>query len=219
MKKPDSVRVTIVLLGDFNPKIFQPAWFALHNLIPKPEAEDAEISLLNHDVCAFKTSWLKIDVLRERFQASPLEDGRDEELRDLVLGTFGALDQTPLHTIGINTIANWSFPDEATWHEVGHRLVPKEGIWDSILEKPGMAILRVAGVRSDDYKGLVNVTVVPIREEKIFRVRVEVNDHIVVRPKDDVRGAEAVVTVLRTVWDDSRKRAKNIIERLLRLPQ
>ena len=40
---PQFEGVTIVLLGQFNPAIFQPAWLAAENLVRPQEAESAEI--------------------------------------------------------------------------------------------------------------------------------------------------------------------------------
>jgi hypothetical protein len=40
--KPQLDQATIVLVGRFNPAIFQPAWFALHKMLGQKEAESAE---------------------------------------------------------------------------------------------------------------------------------------------------------------------------------
>ena len=219
MHNLESQRVSIVLLGDFNPKIFHPAWFAAHgHLVPEQEAEAADVKVLNHDVCVFRTHWLDFQVLRERLQATPLEDGRDEELRDLILGTFHILRHTPIHTMGINMTATWFFPDQATWHELGHRLVPKEGVWDSLLDKPGMGRLQVQGQRPDGREGCTNVIVSPLRDAERFGVQVEVNDHFVVQARDDVGGAEAAMETLGGSWNGVRARASSVVDRLRELP-
>ena len=59
--------VSIVLLGDFNPKIFQPAWFAAQELIRKEEAESAEIEVIHPEVVVFSLDWLRIQVTRNRW--------------------------------------------------------------------------------------------------------------------------------------------------------
>ena len=45
--KPELYRISIVLLGNFNPKIFQSAWFASQNLIRKIEANEAKIEIIH----------------------------------------------------------------------------------------------------------------------------------------------------------------------------
>ena len=37
--EPEISDVSVVLLGDFNPAIFTPAWFALHGLLPERVAD------------------------------------------------------------------------------------------------------------------------------------------------------------------------------------
>ena len=59
--------LTIVLIGDFNPTIFQPAWFAAQGFITDEEARTAAIGIIHPDVTAFELSWLKLQVDRERF--------------------------------------------------------------------------------------------------------------------------------------------------------
>ena len=46
-------RHSIVLIGNFNPKIFQPAWFGSEGLIQKKEAEQSTIEIIHPDVVIF----------------------------------------------------------------------------------------------------------------------------------------------------------------------
>ena len=84
-------RATIVLLGHFNPKIFQPSWFDHHGLIRAEEAESAENLVSLPELTTFTTAWLSIQVTPDRFQASTIDPAHFEALRDLVLGTFTTL--------------------------------------------------------------------------------------------------------------------------------
>ena len=43
--EPEISGVSVVLLGDFNPAIFTPAWFALHDLLPESVADDADLRI------------------------------------------------------------------------------------------------------------------------------------------------------------------------------
>ena len=67
---PDIQGVTVVFLGDFNPKIFQPAWFAVQGLIRQQEAEEANVEIIHPDVVSFSLEWLALQVTRERFAIS-----------------------------------------------------------------------------------------------------------------------------------------------------
>ena len=86
----------IVLLGDFNPKIFQPAWFAAENLIQKAEADKADIRIVHPDLVGFSLDWLLLDVTRERFIAGTIQEPYDVIIRDLVIGAFRLLHHTPI---------------------------------------------------------------------------------------------------------------------------
>src|SRR3954447_8551355 len=63
--------VTVVLLGNFNPSIFQPRWMATVGLLGDEEAKSAKISLIAQDTAIFEVGeWLAIHVTTERFQAT-----------------------------------------------------------------------------------------------------------------------------------------------------
>src|ERR1039458_4987230 len=85
-KTPDlSVdEMTVVLVGDFNPKIFHPMWFANHGVLREAEATEARIEVVHSDVCSFSTEWLTVQVLRDRFTAAIKADVYQAHLGDLV---------------------------------------------------------------------------------------------------------------------------------------
>ena len=70
---PEISGVSVVLLGDFNPAIFTPAWFVLHGLLPEDVAESAELRIAHRQVTEFVAEWLRIQVTSERFFAETLQ--------------------------------------------------------------------------------------------------------------------------------------------------
>jgi hypothetical protein len=54
----------IVLLGSFNPQIFQPAWFAAEGLIPRELTDGANIGIIHSQLVAFSSEWLEINVFK-----------------------------------------------------------------------------------------------------------------------------------------------------------
>jgi hypothetical protein len=60
--KPQLDHAVIVLVGRFNPAIFQPAWFALHEMMGRKEAETAHIKVIFGELSKFK-----VDQFRFRF--------------------------------------------------------------------------------------------------------------------------------------------------------
>lgn len=153
--------VGIVLVGSFNPKIFQPAWFAAENLIRKEEAQAANIELIHPQVARFSLDWLQLQVTEEQFSATTTQSSFYEPLRDLVLGTFRLLRHTPVRMMGLNRDSHFRMPTEEAWHAFGHRLTPKEP-WAGVLKEPGMRSLTMEGLRPDGFQGYIRVRLSPL---------------------------------------------------------
>jgi hypothetical protein len=213
VQHPEIQSVSVVWLGDFNPKIFQPAWFAAEGLIRKQEAEEANVEIIHPEVVSFALEWLTLQVTRERFFASTSQEPYYEVVRDLVLGTFRLLRHTPVHKMGINTDMHFRMGSEEAWHAFGHRLAPKD-LWQGILENPGMRSLTMEGRRPDGCKGYIRVKVEPsVRVHP--GVYVNVNDHYEVADPKSVIGSDEIRTLLERSWDESLRRSARIAYALL----
>jgi len=214
-EKPNREGMNITLVGDFNPKIFQPAWFAAQEppLIPKLEAEAANVEIIHPDVAIFDVDWFRLQVTTDRFHISTTQESRYEFLRDLVLGTFQLLQHTPVSAMGINKDAHWGVESEEVWHEFGNRIAPKD-IWNGILEKPGLLSLTIQGVRTDGHKGNVNVTVQPSMQIHPG-IYFGVNDHYSVENPEAVLGCTEMMDILRSCFYESIARSDKIIGDLM----
>lgn len=204
---------SIVLVGNFNPTIFQPAWFAAEGLIRKQEAEEANLTIGHPDVMIFSLDWLRIEVTRGRFIVATAMEPYDEIIRDLVLGTFKLLSHTPIRMMGINRQMHFEMSSEEQWHAVGHKLAPKE-IWDGILEKPGTRSLTMEeSQRSDGLYGYIRVTVEP--STKIHPgIFIKINDHFEVGDTKAI-GNKEIVSILEKNWSKSYTKSASIIFTLL----
>lgn len=78
--------VNIALVGSFNPQIFQPAWFAARDLIPREEGEHARINIIHPDIVSFGTDWFDVSIEHERFSITTQSAPSYAPVRDLVLG-------------------------------------------------------------------------------------------------------------------------------------
>ncbi|MGQ0465467.1 MAG: hypothetical protein ACT4QG_09115 [Sporichthyaceae bacterium] len=209
---PERQSVSIVLLGAFNPRIFTPSWFVARNLLPAQVVEEGSIALINNDLSAFSTDWCRLEVIAERFLLASDNAPVDAALRDLAAGTFRVLEHTPVAAIGVNFSAHYRLPDEASWHRFGHRLAPKETVWDSILESAGTRSLLIEGLRTDGYAGHVRVKVEPsvVVGHGIF---IEVNDEF--RKDEAVPASSWVPDVLNGQWQAIADRSRTIKDHLL----
>ncbi len=206
--KPEIEAVAIVLVGSFNPRIFHPAWFAKEGLIQEGEWQSAEIRIITSDAAVFSIGWMALEVLHDRFCITTNQPQYFEPLRDLALGTFKLLRHTPIKQLGINKLEHYRSSNHEEWHQLGHRLAPKEG-WAGLLEKPGMRKLTMEGVRPDKYAGRILVTVEP--SSKINPgVYFELNDHYEIDVVEEGRSSDRAMEILSESWQESLERAAKI---------
>jgi hypothetical protein len=163
---PEIDGATLVLLGSFNPAIFQPAWFKASELLSGPEADDAEVKVIHPAIADFSTEWLQLSVTRDRFSLHTMSAAHFEQVRDLAVGVFHLLEHTPVTAMGLNRDMHFRIESEERWHALGDRLAPKD-IWFEKLrgvgdrDKPGLRSMTMEGRPSGDAKCVMNVTVEP----------------------------------------------------------
>src|SRR5258708_5927832 len=166
----------IVLLGSFNPAIFQPEWFARQKLLPQTEVDVAEIKVVAPPIAQFETERFIIQVTDDKFTAISKATTNAALLRDLVLGTFYILEHTPVRAMGINRQMHFSVASEQLWHQVGDALVPKEA-WNAVMQgRPGMKSLAIFTEKGGPQGGTLTVKVEPSLKVK-FGVYFETNEH------------------------------------------
>lgn len=203
---------TIILLGNLNPSIFQPAWLAAHDLIRKEESDAAKIGVIAPQIAQFTLDWLSLEVTEERFLASTTDPSYYEPLRDLVLGIFTLLEHTPLKKMGINRQMHYRMPSVKRWHAFGHLLTPKN-IWEQIIESPGMRSLTIQGnrIKEESSRAEVNVKVEPSAkvDPGIF---ISVNNHFEDSSTDAPR---KLMSILKDRWSELQAYAVKIAWHLL----
>ena len=67
--QPEIDGVSVVLLGSINPAIFTPAWFVLHELLPKNATDTATLQVAHPQVTRFVFDWLTLQVTTDQFVA------------------------------------------------------------------------------------------------------------------------------------------------------
>jgi hypothetical protein len=191
--------LTFVLVGEFNPTIFQPTWFAAEGLLTEEEAKTATINIVHPDITSFELPWIRIQVERERFTAVSLAQPYFEQLAGTVCNTFDILRHTPVRLFGVNNEAHFRASSIDTWHALGHKLAPKEP-WLKFFKEPGMQSLTIRQMpRPDGLKGHLQITVEP--SVRIFPgVYVATNDEIHDQDPSKVTGASKAVELIREKW-------------------
>lgn len=205
-------QISIVLVGSFNPAIFQPAWFAAHDLIPSDDnmVPDTKLNVSHPEITDFSTENFQLQVIPQRLVLTTHNTAFYDSLRDLALGTFRILSHTPIAKMGINRAFHFEMPSEEAWNSVGDRLAPKDD-WRRALKEPGLVSLTIQGQRPDNYKGHIQVRLEPSAIPKVQNgVFVEVNDHFEVASMENLQGCSELTEILALVWQTSLSQADKI---------
>jgi hypothetical protein len=200
--------VSIVLLGSFNPTIFQPAWFAGEQLIARDLADAAEVGIVHRQMVSFTAGWFEIGVTEDRFSVTSLTAPSDDLLRDLVLGTFRLLRYTPIRAMGLNKDVHYRVESEEVWHAIGHKLAPPSN-WDPVLKQPGLRSLLIEGARDDDSKGYIHIKVEPSARVHPG-LYVGVNDHYEITDPAPAEGASRILKILGEQWSNAQSRFETL---------
>lgn len=210
-RNPEISGSTIVFLGLFNPKIFQPEWFARQGLLPQAEVDASTIKIMVPQVCHFETERFEVLITTERFIALSKPNTNSAPLRDLVVGTFFVLEHTPLTAMGLNHFMHFAMGSSEKWHEVGNKLAPKEG-WNGVLEgRPGLSSLTIQSQLTDPKGALINVKVEPSVQVK-EGVYFEINEHY---PAPETEPLKGLMDRLAKRWEDGQIYASGIVDHIL----
>lgn len=197
---------SIVLVGSFNPAIFHPSWLGANKLVRATEAESAakppNLKVVSSEFSALQVGAFSLQVTTEQFVASTADLSHSDALRDLVFGIFSILEHTPAHLMGLNRQTHFRIENETRWHEIGHRLVPKDR-WAPFLLEPGTAKVSVAGRRPNSEAKRLTITAEP-SGRIVPGVFVSTNEHYEV-PRTD--GVKALLTLLQKNWGPAQAHA------------
>lgn len=160
---PADEGLEVVILGSFNPGIFHPEWFLHNRLIDQQEADasDTKINVVGREVTEIHICGMKVMSLSDRLVVSTTNISQAARIQDLLFQIFALLSHIPVTACGINAHAFYHVSTRDYWHEIGHRLVPKDLIWNSLLQNPGMKSVTVMSLRTGEFPGETNLTVEP----------------------------------------------------------
>jgi hypothetical protein len=202
-KVPEVSAAAIVLLGKFNPQMFQPSWFARQELISTSDADEATVDIIHPDICQFQTEKFVLQVSQDKFSAVTKANTTPALLRDFVNGTFLILEHTPVSGIGINRQMHFKVESEQTWHRIGDALAPKVGWQQHLRGRVGLETLEISSVDPDDKFHKIRVVVQP--SQRVHPgVFFEFNDHRTVAETVELPNAlQTCLRILREHWEIS----------------
>lgn len=224
---PEITGASLVLLGNFNPSIFTPAWFGWHGLLPEATVEVADLKLAQNQITAFHADWLDFQTVPERLSLSTTQEPFIR-LQDLGTRIFAErLPHTPIHSMGINRQVHFLVASLEERDRIGRHLAPVEpwGDWANDLQPDGqhggMTSITMTQVNIDGRPpgDQLNVTVQPSNRvgEDTTGVFVEVNDHYTVEDPEARTATKEVMAILQASFDASIIRAEHIIDNIMSL--
>jgi hypothetical protein len=204
---------SLVLIGDFIPTRFQPAWFKDVGLLSKSDAESIEIKLIHPEVTDLEAVWFNLQVTKDRFSVKTKLESHHELVRDLVLGTFKLLDSFPLRQLGINFFGEFGPYEQERWHGFGDLLIPKDK-WNEILTKPGMYNLQIKSLKETDEDGYIITTIKP-SPSNTNSIYIDLNDHYQAKDFKNVTSSNEVMKLLNSNWSSSVENSLQTINKIL----
>ena len=225
--EPEISGMQIVVVGQFNPAICSPAWFAHNGLLRESVATNAEVKVVHPQITDFTADWLHLQVTDDRFAAGTRQ-APYERVRDLVVRVFtDCLRHTPLKAFGINRHVHFLVRDSAARDVIGTTLVPVEpwGSWREQLDldgrSGGMTAVQMSQLRPNGRPrgGQINIMVQPSVEVGVeggTGVFVGVNDHFVT-DQEGVDSAERLMRILGDEFRRSKERSDGIIDHIMSL--
>ena len=218
---PEISGASIILLGNFNPAIFSPAWFVHYEVLPESTIKNANVEIATSQISMFSTEWLHIQVHLDRFQASTVS-APIVRIQDLVVQIFKQhLPHTPLTAIGINRDVHFRAHSQEARDRVGRLLAPVEP-WGEVGDllnldgsTSGMVSLTMRQEQPSDRAlgGQINVKVEPSARigEGRTGIYVQVNDHYVLDPSE-IDARDQLINVVEEKFESSCRRSEKIID-------
>lgn len=209
---------SIVLIGEFNPAMFQPEWFSRNNIIA-PEEIDVirnELSqsslIVTPQLTIFKTSQLNIKIEQKRFEVVAEKEPLIS-IVDFVSKTFNDLSSFAIKAFGFNYSAHYKIIDMETYQRIADNLAPKS-YWKTLLGDEITGVNRKSGLTAiqmrkakEDQTGYYTVILQP----SVFvtpGIFMSCNDHM--EKKDEVNSAENVIQTINDIYESSFKFMKKI---------
>jgi hypothetical protein len=216
---------SVVVMGSFNPLIFQPDWLKDNGIIGIKEAETARetgIEVIHRELVVLNlSSSLRLEVYVNRFMVLSRE-APTVVARDFALKCFRLLSHTPVVQVGLNFGTVFRANSREAWDAFGDALAPK-GPWktflgDDMTKRPGglMAMHMQKTKRANEMSGVQNVQIgvpnIPNRE-----TQVDFNDHYELVGATTSEKMELLIKILEECWDSAEKEAVAITTSLREL--
>lgn len=207
--------IHLVFAGDFNPSIIQPFWLANKGLIRDSEAQDAKVEIIHNEFVRFSFDWVTIEVRQDRFDIQSSQEPYFSIVKDLCIGIFNSLKETPIKGLGINHIWHCNLRNSESYFEFGNKLAPLIN-FDFLNNARMIHLDIIEQKRSDNKPGSYRIRIEPTDKASTnFGVAININDHFGLDVNNTGRGGE-MLKILKENFDSSLERCKDVVTKLLK---
>ena len=206
----------IIILGNFNPSIFQPYWFSLKKLIREEESEKAVINIIHSSLVQFDLDWCSFTITEDRFQASTTDEVNFDLVKDLVVSTFNILCETPLTALGVNYTYNISLENEKNYIKFGEWL-SNLTFWQKIDSEYKLLTLETFKIKKENGElGSQKIKITPSNLPRLrFGIAVNFNEHIQFKNIPEViSNSNNLMTLFEQKWKSYSIDTKEIVLKL-----
>lgn len=165
--------LNIVVLGAFNPAIFQPLWMAKQGLVRDEEAEAADVAVIAKNVTNVGIGPFRVQVEQARALFEINDIAHQQPLEDLVVSLSELLPHVPVRAVGFNRHMHYAVGSKSKLDKLGFELAP-QAPWAGLLGNPEMRVLVTWG-RRDGSDARFQVQVEPSQRIK-FGLFVSTNE-------------------------------------------
>lgn len=200
-------QMSIVLLGDFQPAMFQPYWFKDNGIINESEFEaitsnSAGQMLLSNIITQFETGTTAFRIEQKRFQIIGKTEPFEKTI-DSFRKIFESLSSITVTAYGINYYFHLKADSKKELEEIGKRLAPRS-YWGSLFDdsvdsansKSGLVSITMRKIESFGYLNLTIETSNRIDTGGIFmnfnfhHVKEDSNSFIVAEVMDEIENQD-----------------------------
>ena len=218
---------SVVLLGSFNPAIFHPSWFEMHDVISNQVAEAADVQVVHNEISIISLGDISINVEASKFQ---VETSVAPEIRilDFVSKVFGdVLPHSKIKSFGINKSVHFRAPSQEKRTEMGRLLAPT-GPWGEFGERienshgallGGMMSLRMREpLEDDDTRGHFEARIEPSHVlDRHTGIMVATNRHYEMKEVPEYSGAREAIEKLDAEFEGTLEYSDKLINHFLEM--
>lgn len=218
---------SIVMLGKFNPAIFQPAWLEAMGVEAKFNDEIDTLNVIHNDYSSYKVGGREYSVQRDRFMVKT-SSAPWIQIMDVATKVFGELlSHTPIHAFGVNFTQHYSLESFEKRKALGRLLAPIEpwGDFGNLMDvdDPKMVggLLSLNMQFQEELEGCnvrVNSRVGPSSQlTSDVGVEMEINSHFALADYEVISGTAPSIQILTREFENRVAASEKIIQHVVNL--